>query len=191
MLMLSRLSLSDGRGVAEWVANRYRIHQRLCMAFDEQPRRLLWALPGERTVIVQHDTPADWVRAFSDFPALSGVTTVPHVVPTRQARFWLDACPARCAAATHRRQALRDPVDLMGWFKRKAEAAGFLPTALSIGARRFEVSHKGRGAPQVHYSVYYHGSLYVRDGERFATAVAGGIGPAKGYGFGLLLTMPT
>ena len=82
-----------------------------------------------------------------------------------------------------------DPGELRAWLDRKAMAAGF----------NVEGAHHLRMSPPVdqvswrkkrritHARVDYDGILKVIDRERFNEAYRKGIGPAKAFGFGLLL----
>jgi CRISPR system Cascade subunit CasE len=46
--------------------------------------------------------------------------------------------------------------------------------------------HNGNEKPQTHFAVRFDGILQVVDPDKLRAAIAGGIGSAKGYGFGLL-----
>ena len=82
-----------------------------------------------------------------------------------------------------------DPGELRTWLDRKAMAAGF----------SVECAHHLRVSPPVdqiswrkkrritHTRVDYDGILTVTDRDRFGEAYRKGIGPAKAFGFGLLL----
>ena len=77
----------------------------------------------------------------------------------------------------------------LAWLRRKGEAAGFALLAVRVSQEealhgtlyRAGVQHRLELA-----SVRFDGYLRVMDPERLAATVASGIGPGKGFGFGLL-----
>lgn len=83
------------------------------------------------------------------------------------------------------------------WIERKAEEHGFRllesvddELTLQIDPRRdFYFNRKERRG--LHVAVRYLGCLEVTDPAEFAKAFTQGIGPAKSFGFGLLLLQPT
>lgn len=99
-----------------------------------------------------------------------------------------------------RRVELRGEEEQVGWLRRKSEAHGFRllcvsthtdlpnvsarPEAKLLGWRKGEdsehVARLGFG------SVLFEGELEVTEAQLFRSAVEGGIGPGKAYGFGLL-----
>ena len=77
------------------------------------------------------------------------------------------------------------------WFTRKFADAGCELQGLETTAPRKLQFRKGTGAHSgTVYSVDASGTLIVRDETRFRAAFDAGIGPAKGFGFGLLLLQP-
>jgi len=90
-----------------------------------------------------------------------------------------------------RRDPLRSREDLVNWLVRKGEEGGFRPLTetlriVNLGRRYFR--HKS--GPGMHTAVEYRGVLEVTDREKFRETFRKGIGPAKGFGFGLLLLAP-
>jgi CRISPR system Cascade subunit CasE len=90
-----------------------------------------------------------------------------------------------------RRDPLRTRQELEGWIVRKGEQGGFRPDLetmriLPLGRRYFQ----RRGGGGMHTAVDYRGILEVTDAEKFREAFRRGIGPAKAFGFGLLLLAP-
>jgi len=112
--------------------------------------------------------------------------------------------------AGERRNGRRVPLDeqeLVAWLKRKGDAGGFRP--VEVAARRGDVTApavRALRAPDVHgwrtnadgvtarrlsfSPALFEGVLEVTDSERFRGVLEHGIGPAKGYGFGLLSIAP-
>ena len=81
--------------------------------------------------------------------------------------------------------------DLVDWLKRKGEAGGFLVDVDSLrilsGQREY---FSKQGAKGLHASVDFEGVLKVTDSARFHEAFSRGVGPAKAFGFGLLIIAP-
>jgi CRISPR system Cascade subunit CasE len=125
-------------------------------------------------------------------------------------RFQLRANPTFRRASDHRRLALFDETKIREWFVRKLADAGceistvgdheceiageirHVPVLdLKTTAPRKLLLRKGGGARTgTLYSVDAQGSLVVKDEAAFRAAFDAGIGPAKGFGFGLLLLQP-
>ena len=80
---------------------------------------------------------------------------------------------------------------LRAWLVHKASENGFstCDDRLSIGTPVDQTSWRKR-RQVIHSRVDYQGVLQVTDRERFRAAHRQGIGPAKAFGFGLLLLRP-
>ena len=106
-------------------------------------------------------------------------------------RFQLRANPTFRRATDHKRLAIFDEAKIREWFTRKFTDTGCEVSGLETTAPRKIMFRKGGGArPGTVYSVDASGVLVVRDESRFRAAFDAGIGPAKGFGFGLLLLQP-
>ena len=106
-------------------------------------------------------------------------------------RFQLRANPTFRRASDHKRLALFDEVKIRDWFTRKFTDAGCELQGLETTAPRKLQFRKGAGTHSgTVYSVDASGTLIVRDEPQFRAAFDAGIGPAKGFGFGLLLLQP-
>src|SRR5574340_784690 len=72
-MYLSRLQLNTTRIATLWASNPYRVHQRLMMACDGDPR-LLFRIEdtpeGGAQVLVQSHVEPNWTFAFGDFDVL-------------------------------------------------------------------------------------------------------------------------
>jgi CRISPR system Cascade subunit CasE len=181
------------RGVQLWLANPYRIHQRICMAFDD-PGRLLFRAeerPRLRLLVLSAVRP-DWGRAFADFPAvLDGPprfkTYEPQAAPGQRLRFLLRANPT--VKRDGRRHGLFREEEQRAWLDRKGRDGGFTLLTVLVEGGLNQVSALGPhrdGGPQTHYAVDYEGVLRVDDPARFTDVLYHGLGSAKAYGFGLL-----
>jgi CRISPR system Cascade subunit CasE len=183
----------DVRGVQLWLANPYRIHQRICMAFDD-PGRLLFRVeerPRLRLLVLSPGQP-EWDRAFADFPAvLAGPPQfkpyAPQTVEGQHLRFFLRANPT-VKREGHRHGLFREE-DQRAWLDRKGRDGGFTPQTLQVSGGQNQLCSRGpqQGeGRQTHLAVEYEGVLRVDDPARFTETLYQGIGSAKAYGFGLL-----
>jgi CRISPR system Cascade subunit CasE len=90
-----------------------------------------------------------------------------------------------------RRLPLRTREELVAWLIRKGEQDGFSVNAATLrcfprGREYFEKN----GQRGLHSAVEFQGTLTVRDLAKFQEAFTRGIGPAKAFGFGLLVIAP-
>jgi CRISPR system Cascade subunit CasE len=195
-MFLSCLDLDPrptSRGIQRWLANPYRIHQRICLAFDD-PRRLLFRLeqrPRTRLLVLSPGFP-DWERAFASFPTL--LAGLPRSQPFEPSlhdgqllRFLLRANPT--VKRDSRRHGLFREEDQRTWLDRKGTEGGFALLSVRIRGGLTQVSSRGphrRTDLQHHLAVEFEGILRVTDAPRFGEALRRGIGSGKAYGFGLL-----
>ena len=122
---------------------------------------------------------------------LANDRSVPTFLGHGTYRFQLRANPTFRRASDHRRLAITDEPALREWFARKFEAAGCGVRDLELSApRKFQFRKGGGARPGTLCSVDATGTLSVRDETAFRAAFDAGIGPAKGFGFGLLLLQP-
>jgi len=106
-------------------------------------------------------------------------------------RFKLRANPSFRRAKDHKRLAIFDELKIREWFARKLTSAGCTVGSLGTTAPRKILFHKGGDARcGTVYSVDASGILSVHDESAFRAAFDTGIGPAKGFGFGLLMLQP-
>lgn len=227
-----------------WLRNRYRVHQRLCMAFPSSDRRssdvhflapyrpgdfgdwvpgkdgkpvhaprtsgsgFLFRVepvpPGRAVILVQSSRRPDWEYAFHNAEYL--LAAPPEVKELHwqygegdRLRFCLQANATRKVTAktgdlSKRKNGTRVPVrreDLAGWLHRKGEESGFRVDEAELRIETGYVCfYKDKTADREEqgrlFSVVYGGTLRVTDASLFARALEAGIGPAKGFGFGLL-----
>ena len=203
----------DASGVRgrTWLANPYRVHQRLLLAFDDGAAgRLLFRTEIRREpprVIVQSTACPDWERAFADHPVLTGPPPSPKELALRlatgqQLRFLLLANPTRrskqhvAARADGRtigkRIGLEREEEQRHWLERKGEAGGFRLLDLEVRPRGQAVFRRGQSRPgtQTHLGVEFEGVLEVVDPELFHETLGQGVGSGKAFGFGLLSIAP-
>jgi len=91
-----------------------------------------------------------------------------------------------------RRIPLTKREELLSWFSRKADEGGFAPDAESLRtfSRGREYFEK-QGMNGLHSAVEFQGILNVTDPVKFHETFTRGVGPAKAFGFGLLVIAPT
>ncbi len=160
--------------------------------------------PGGPAVLVQSLTEPDW-RALPDGYArrVDGPRAfAPALREGQRLRFRLVANPTVKKAVEGKKNGARVPLvhnrapqghpevtmGYLDWLDRKAEAAGF--AVGDIVDAPFSVSG-GRSKPGLRlFGVRFDGVLTVGDPEAVAGAVRRGVGPAKGFGFGLLSLAP-
>jgi len=199
-MYLTRLMLNRSRAAVLWVANPYRVHQRLMMGCDEDPRLLFRIEETERGVqiLAQSTRAPDWQKAFGDFPVLlhppEEKAFDPRLLEGARYRFRLLANPTvkvtvekEGEESRKTRRGLIKEKDQLEWIKRKLEAAGAEVLGCMTVPRGLQHSHKGGNeGSQTHLAVLFEGVLAVQDAMKLKTALQDGIGSAKGYGFGLL-----
>lgn len=190
-MYLSKITLNNSRAALNWFSNPYRVHQRLAMAC-EQDARILFRLEQNDNgmiILVQSHTCPNWEKAFGDLHMLAQpVEWKPFELklePGCRLRFRLTANPT--VKRDGRRLGILDEEKQVEWLSRKLKAGGAQLAACRIIENAFQRSRKsGEDEAQVHWKVTYEGLLEVVDPGLFAGLLANGIGPAKGFGFGLL-----
>ena len=207
-MFLSKLTLSPPprcRQVLTDVASPYEMHRTLLRAFPGRdnggPGRVLFRVEPDRpdrppVVLVQSDKQPDW----SALDPLDGYLSeppetkpfAPGLRAGQRLRFRLRANPT--VKRDGKRHGLFQEADQLAWLQRKGQAGGFRPVAVTL-ARKVELRSRATGtanhqAPQKHLAVDFEGILEVTNPEKLVETLAAGIGPAKGYGFGLLSIGP-
>jgi CRISPR system Cascade subunit CasE len=200
-MILSRLTMNRSPRARAWIGNAYRVHQRLMMGCDGDPR-LLFRIdeamdPDDfrpAQILVQSQHMPNWQAAFGDFPVLAGPAetrayTLTPVVGA-QYRFRLMANPtvSRISAGDKRgrRMGVLREEDQRAWLLRKLTMAGLAPVDFAVRDLGLRRSQKSGGSTQTHLAVQFDGLGRCEDSETLASAMREGIGSAKGYGFGLL-----
>jgi len=203
-MFLARLQLNQSRRAVGWASNPYRVHQRLRLAWPAEPRLLfrIEDLPDGRgtQILVQAHSSPDWSAAFGDFPVLLGPpehkSFEPRLETGRRYRFRLLANPTakkKNEQGRPVRLSLFKEDDQRSWLARKLAGAGAELLGCTAAARGLQRSRKHsqkQEGMQTHFAVSFEGLLRVNDPARLQEAVEHGIGPAKGYGFGLLSLAP-
>lgn len=76
------------------------------------------------------------------------------------------------------------------WLERQAKRCGFAVQACTVLPEGLQHAGRHGGRRMSHLAVRYEGVLEVTDGALMERALQQGIGPAKGFGFGLLSLAP-
>ena len=203
MMYLSRLQLNTTRIAVLWASNPYRVHQRLMMACDGDPR-LLFRIEdapaggppeGGTQVLVQSHVEPNWQFAFGDFDVLRCPPEHKafdlHLQAGRHYRFRLLANPT--VKRNGNRLGLFKEEDQLAWLARKLEAAGAILVSAIAAPRGLQKSDKNPAKDEhiaTHFAVLFEGVLQAQNTEQLKEVVEHGIGAAKGYGFGLLSLAP-
>ncbi len=78
-----------------------------------------------------------------------------------------------------------------GWLEERAERHGFAIESLQVEGYRQHRLYKSRQTAPIRFSTLdYQGVLCVRDPDALLNTLHTGVGPAKGFGCGLLLVRP-
>lgn len=192
-MYLARLRLNDSRVALGWAANPYRVHQRLMMAYEGEPRLLfrIEQAEGGAQILVQSHQPPRWDAAFAAFHVLrcppEHKAFDPQLVAGRCYRFQLRANPT--VKRDGKRLGLHKEEEQRAWLERKLADAGAALLGCQVlpqGLERAEKNPAKDANAHTHLAVLYEGVLQVRDPALLRAALEQGIGAAKGYGFGLL-----
>lgn len=205
-MFLSKLTLGSVLECASLrrdIASPYEMHRTISRAFPSRQDggcgRVLFRLepPAEdqpQVVLVQSDKPPDWhpLLAIPGYLRLCDSKSLDVSFRAGQRlRFRLRANPTvkRKIDDKSKRVGLRSHQEQAEWLERKASEGGFKP--LDFTARRvLRTVSRNKAASHTHQSVDFEGILEVTDPEAFRQTLASGIGPAKGFGFGLLSVAP-
>jgi CRISPR system Cascade subunit CasE len=192
-MYLTRFSINRSRIALGWISNPYRVHQRLCMAYPNE-ERLLFRIEDNSAgsaILVQSTALPDWNKGFADFAVLRIEPETKSfdldLVKDGLYRFRLLANPT--VTRNGKRLGLLKEEDQHAWLLRQFGKAGaeLLGYQLKdLGLQRAGKNPAKDSGFQTHLAVQFEGVLKAIDTERLAQAVKLGIGPAKGYGFGLL-----
>ena len=198
MLYLTSFPIVNSRLALGWLANRYRVHQRLRMAYRDEPR-LLFRIEEAGVItriLAQSSTRPDWQDAFDELNVLAVEPQVKELNLDRLQkggyyRFRLVANPV----VTHdgKRKGLLKEEDQLNWLNRQLGKSGAVvkeSIARQLGLERSEKNPSKDNHVQTHYAVEFNGVLQVEDAALLAERVRDGVGPAKAYGFGLITLAP-
>jgi CRISPR system Cascade subunit CasE len=205
MMYLSRLILNPRcRAVRRDLADAHALHRTLLRAFPDAenggPGRVLYRTESPRgeprfIVLVQSDVAPDWPRLVvpGDYllgPPASKPFDLAFAAGQRLG-FRLRANPT--VKQDGKRRPLLDEGQQRAWLDRKATEASFRVVRVEVTPEGVSCGHKPAEADTLTltlHAVRFDGLLAVTDPEQFRHALRAGIGPAKGFGFGLLSVGP-
>mgnify|MGYP002681854291 FL=1 len=193
-MYLALYEIKNSKVALGWIANRYRVHQRLRMAYRDEPR-LLFRIEehdGNFRILAQSTCQPDWQHAFVDFDVLAGIPAVKelrleNLMPRSYYHFRLVANPV--VTRNRKRLGLFKEEAQLEWLKRQMERSGTIvmqAQARQLGLMRSAKNPAKDENRQTHYAVEFNGVLQVLNVKLLSERMIEGIGPAKAYGFGLL-----
>ncbi len=204
MLYLSKLILETANPIAlRAMGDLHALHRLVLKGYPDAENggtgRVLFRLetprsPREQPVLlVQSEVEPDW-SPLERIACIQGPRQWgPEVILHQRLRFRLRATPTKTttfgpetAHPGHRRIGLFTEEEQRQWLTRKADENGFSITAVSLRKIGWQSGRKTGGGVITHHSIEYDGVLQVLSPEKVIDAVISGIGPAKGFGFGLL-----
>lgn len=175
------------------LADPYEMHRTLTTAIgDSEGERILWRLDMARDrrpfLLVQSQLEPEWNRISSQFPSYFSASPLkklydPILVQGTRLAFRLRANPS--VKRDGKRHGLNTQDDQIAWLQRKATVSGFQLLQVRVRDEHLLTAKRRRERIQL-ASALYEGRLLVQDTKAFRTTLERGIGPAKGFGFGLL-----
>ena len=200
MSYLSQIQVGKAEAARLRLRDTYAWHQQLWLVFpgrDEQRRSFLFRVDDKhevfRVLLLSLGAPAPqawgvWeVRRIADaFLAHDRYRFQVRANPTVKRVVWDESAGFR---KNGRRTGIYDANALRAWIERKGQQSGFEVLECSAGPamQSYFVKDARRGK---HISVDFQGVLRVNDFATFEKAFHAGIGPAKAFGFGLLMLQP-
>jgi CRISPR system Cascade subunit CasE len=207
-MYLSRLKLKASlRATREFRLNPYLLHQAVYRAFPNSeaggPGRILYRLDVDRegtlSLLVQSEKEPDWnnARLVQDC-LLEPVACKPVAFGFREGQtlyFRLRANPSVKKREENKRNGYRlgllKEQDQIRWLSHKAGSGGFALVTCRAVPEGIVHNEKGKNGDKLrHYGVRFEGVLKVLSPQLFGEIIKSGVGPAKGFGFGLLSVAP-
>lgn len=204
MLYLSKLTLQiEHPVVVRAVGDLHALHRLILQGYpdaaDGGTGRVLFRLELPRrpsevpALIVQSDRFPDWTP-LETLACIEGPKAwSPTFTAGQNLRFRLRATPTKATTfdkgtpkEAHRRIGLYTEEEQRQWLTRKASESGFRALTVDLRKIGWQSGRKPGGGVIRHHAVEYDGVLQIADTTTFAAALTGGIGPAKGFGYGLL-----
>ena len=193
MNYLSKIELDLLRHeIQKIVSDLYRLHQSVMGGFKEadlhdESSRVLFRLEPEirknrfATLLVQSPVAPDWDHLDRYDASVETKSFDVHLRPGAFYRFRLRANPV--VSRNRKRYGLIGEADQRAWLLRKECGVEWhIQTLIDEGYKKGIKKNR-----TIQYkSVRYEGYLRVIDPERLLRTLTEGIGPAKGFGFGLL-----
>ena len=200
MTYLSQILVGKGEAARDRLWDSYSWHRKLWDAFPGRPdasRSFLFRVDDKRDdfrillLSLEHPVAPDWGRWHTKEVAASFLAHDCY-------RFQLRAnptvkrvvrLPGGDRKKNGRRTGIYDEASLLAWLERKAGESGFR-IAEAVAGPPQETHFVKEGKKGKHNAVDFQGVLRILHREAFARAFHQGIGPAKAFGFGLLMLEP-
>jgi len=207
-MYLSHLKLETRlRTTRELRLNPYLLHQAVYRAFPDAEAggsgRILYRLDidrqGTASLLVQSEKEPDWNKAkLLQDCLLEPVAYKPVAFSFKEGQtlyFRLRANPSVKKQKEDKRNGYRLGLlreeDQIKWLRHKAESGGFALVTCRVIPEGIVHDEKGKNGDKLkHYAVCFEGVLKVLSPQLFGKTIKSGIGPAKGFGFGLLSLAP-
>lgn len=193
MIHLSQAFVHKQTAARHRLRDSYAWHRAIWTLFPDRPdgnRDFLFRLDDRRTeirlLLLSRRSPVlpDWGR-WNHREVSNGF--LDHAAY----RFQLKANPVMRRNADRRRVGIYDEPRLRDWIQRKGRDHGFDVAADDLSpAAPMEETFVREGRRGKHLAVDFSGRLRVTDRDAFRRAFQSGIGPAKAFGFGMLMLQP-
>ncbi len=197
---------ATGNAAATALRDFYMCHKLVYAAFPTKEAataaRVLFRFDLEGDIgylYVQSLQPPDWSRLPE---AIKSQVTGPvaYEIPTgNKLGFRLLAKPSLRIGKNDdpnkgKRVTVNHPAEQLAWLRRKGQECGFEIEDCQLLERVWHDSKRPErlpnGSPKPLYGVQFDGILVVTDPNKLKQAVRNGVGPQKGFGFGLLSLAP-
>lgn len=191
MKYLTRIQLDKGQSTRLRLTDSYAWHQVLWHAFpghEEDSRQFLFRVDdfhdAFRAYFLSKERPQKTSWGIWETKGIA-----PGFLRHRRYLFELRANPIFRRVEDKRRIPLLREPDQKVWLNRKAEAGGFKIEDVSMSPPTTQFFTKN-GTIGKHVRVDFRGILSVSQSTTFTRTFEKGIGPAKAFGFGMLMLQP-
>lgn len=194
MRYLSQCSVSKALALRARLVDGYAWHQEIWKAFpgrQDACRDFLFRTDSQaesyRVLLLSEHKPEP-----TELLAWQTKAIAPAFLTHKRYRFRIKANPTFRRSKDKRRLAICQEPELRQWIAQKLAAAGMALAegTLSVSAPVDEC-FTAKGKRGKHVAVDFEGVADVADPDALATVFHTGIGPAKGFGYGLLMLQPT
>ena len=193
MKYLSQLGIGKSQAAHEKLQDSYAWHQKLWELFpghDGESRNFLFRVDDARAYFSAFVLSSEEPKV-PDWGNIETKSVADTFLDHSRYRFQLKANPTMRRSSDKRRLGIYSEDKLRSWICRKADQNGFEveTDALAVGGPQDVVFVKD-GKRGKHVGVDFQGICCVTDRTAFRNAFEKGIGPAKSFGFGLLMLQP-
>ena len=193
---MSKLTIKNTPKALRWISSRYKIHQRLHMAFPEKKdvdNTILFHVNDDKLeIIVQSTLVPDWNKCFHEFDVLDGEPKTKPFNPVirngMQLKMFVNANTTKCIKVDNKskRVGVWKEDELNNWLNRTAEFCGFKVEQCCFQNQGL-LANIGKDPKAKYQSVNITSHIQITDTELFLHTLQSGIGRATFIGFGLPL----